>query len=232
MLTWDTFSDHLRSTCADLHTDESLWDLRLVSEDGVEFSAHKIILSAGSPVLRRVLSRRTRKYVTKGIQSQELRSILQFMYLGKTDISEDRIEQFLKVARDLELPATKELVDSLEIKREDDEKEEKSEHFNDFESENSVDMKDINTLPSHSVEEGNEDENDWKKFKTEHNITSQSSRESGQEIPDEKLNCGVCEKEFTSENDLKTHKKFVHGRVKYWCNQCDKSDESSFPHSV
>ena len=130
ILTWDTFSDHLRSTFIDLHREERLWDVTLVSEDGVQFRAHKIVLRAGSGVLDRSVDTETRRFVTRGIHSQELQSVLQFLYLGQAAIKEDRIEEFLKVSRDLEI---KELVDNLEIKREDLEKEADKDHVKNIE---------------------------------------------------------------------------------------------------
>ena len=121
ILTWDTFSDHLRSTFIDLHREEKLWDVRLVSE---------VVLRAGSAVLGRSVDTETRRFVTRGIHSQELQSVLQFLYLGQAAIKEDRIEEFLKVSRDLEI---KELVDNLEIKREDLEKEADKDHVKNIE---------------------------------------------------------------------------------------------------
>ena len=39
----------------------------------------------------------------RGIKHQELQSILQFMYLGEVTIARDRIDQFMEIAKDLQL---------------------------------------------------------------------------------------------------------------------------------
>ena len=50
-LNWHTFSDHLKFMFKDLHQEGRYTDVTLVSDDQSQFKAHKIVLSACSPVL-------------------------------------------------------------------------------------------------------------------------------------------------------------------------------------
>ena len=104
-LDWKTFPNHLVSTFKDLGGIKEFADVTLVSDDQIQTPAHKVVLSACSPVLRSLLVNNPHSHpllYLRGIKQIELQAILKFMYFGETQISEDRIDEFLTVARDLE----------------------------------------------------------------------------------------------------------------------------------
>ena len=77
--------------------------------------AHKFILSACSAVFKKIINdipQQDSVIYLRGIQHQEMESILEFMYLGKATFYESRMEEFLKVANDLEI---KEISNGVEI---------------------------------------------------------------------------------------------------------------------
>ena len=85
-LNWQSFSEHFQSMFKDLHHKGIYSDVTLVSDDQTQFKAHRIILSACSPVLRKIVDINPSQHpliYLRGIQSHELESILQFMYLGE-----------------------------------------------------------------------------------------------------------------------------------------------------
>ena len=53
-LSWNNFSKHLHLLFEDLYKNESYADVTLVSADKIEFQAHKIVLCACSPVLKKI----------------------------------------------------------------------------------------------------------------------------------------------------------------------------------
>ena len=55
ILTWNGYSDHLRSMMKELLTNDSLSDVTIVTEDKKKIKAHKNILSACSPFLNEVI---------------------------------------------------------------------------------------------------------------------------------------------------------------------------------
>merc|ERR1719507_93681 len=114
-LTWKSFSDHLRLMFKDLYEEERLTDLTLVCDDQTQFKAHKIVLGACSPVFKKIIDNNPSQHpliYLRGIQCQEMESILQFMYLGEGRLYYKRMGEFIKVAKDLEV---KKISEGVEI---------------------------------------------------------------------------------------------------------------------
>ena len=105
-LTWKTFPEHLQFVFRDFYHEDRYTDLTLVSDDQTQFKAHKIVLSACSPVFKKIIDSNPSQHpliYLRGIQSYEMESILQFMYLGEGRFYYERMGEFLKVAKDLEM---------------------------------------------------------------------------------------------------------------------------------
>merc|ERR1712243_532762 len=87
-------------------TSNEMTDITLVSEDRKSFKAHKIILSACSPVFKSIINDGALSNPTvflRGIHSNEIVSILQFIYLGEATFYQERMNEFLNVATSLEI---------------------------------------------------------------------------------------------------------------------------------
>merc|ERR1719397_1125977 len=105
-LNWQTFSEHLLIMFKEFYNEKRYADVTLVSDDQTQFKAHKIVLSACSPVFKKIIDNNPSQHpliYLRGIQSYEIESILQFMYLGKGKIYQERIGEFINVAKDLEV---------------------------------------------------------------------------------------------------------------------------------
>ena len=104
-LNWHTFSEHLQLMFKDLYEEEKHSDVTLVCDDQTQFKAHKIVLRAYSPVFKKIIDNNPSQQpliYLRGIQSYEMESILQFMYLGEGRFYYERMGEFLKVAENLE----------------------------------------------------------------------------------------------------------------------------------
>ena len=101
-LTWHTYSDHLKNMMKELMINEDYSDVTLVTEDKKHIKANVHILSACSPVFKEILKGQknlsTILYL-RGIQFSEMESILQFIYLGEATFYEERMDEFLAVAK-------------------------------------------------------------------------------------------------------------------------------------
>ena len=51
-LSWQTFSSHLAEVSRELYQEKYFSDVTLLSEDLIAVEAHRMVLSAASPVLR------------------------------------------------------------------------------------------------------------------------------------------------------------------------------------
>ena len=87
-------------------TESSFSDVTLVSDDQVQIPAHKFVLAACSPVLRKLLLDNPHPHpliFLRGVIHQDLLSILQLMYLGEARVCQDRISNFLDIAKDFQV---------------------------------------------------------------------------------------------------------------------------------
>ena len=85
---------------------EDFSDVTLVTEDKRQIKANISILCASSSVFKDILKKEknssTLMYL-RGIQYSELESIMQFIYLGEATFYEERMDEFLAVAKSLEI---------------------------------------------------------------------------------------------------------------------------------
>ena len=105
-LNWHTYSDHLREMLHEMMKTEELTDVTLVCDDKSQFKAHKIVLSACSSVFKSIINdlpQNSSVIYLRGIQHQEIESFLEFMYFGVATFYQDRMNEFLNVAKNLEI---------------------------------------------------------------------------------------------------------------------------------
>ena len=197
-LTWHTYSDHLKSMMKDLMMNEEFSNVTLVTVDKKQIKANISILRACSPIFRDILKEEknssTIMYL-RGIQYSEIESILQFIYLGEATFFEERMDEFLAVAKSLEI---KELCNA-ETETHD-------------EPEDEPPTTDPETLNENLKEQ---------RIVSDH-IMEQSPQERRREVVsvNGKYECEPCQKTF-SRRGLDHHKQSVHQGVKYACDQCE-----------
>jgi len=120
-LNWHTYSDHLQGLMKHLMQSNESADVTLVCDDKTKFKAHKFVLNACSPVFQSIIDDLPQKQDSviflRGVYPQEMKSILQFMYLGQATFYQERMNEFLNVAKIFEIKeinkdveATKELI--------------------------------------------------------------------------------------------------------------------------
>jgi len=196
-LNWHTFSDHLQLMFKDLYQEERYADVTLVSDDQTQFKAHKIVLSACSPVFKKIIDNNPSQHpliYLRGVQSYEMESILQFMYLGEGKFYQERMREFIKVAQDLEV---KEISDGVEMPNEEE----------------TIIEDDI---PGNEAEETLQEEN-------QSQVYNPKPRPARSQISSDtkSTQCPECEAVFTTKGNMVKHYRSVHEGVKYPCNQCD-----------
>ena len=81
-------------------------DATLVCEDQREFKVHRVILTACSAVFEKIFSFSSQNnpiVYLRGTDGQEIQSVLQFIYLGQTTVPQQRMTEFLNVAKSLKI---------------------------------------------------------------------------------------------------------------------------------
>ena len=191
-LTWQTYSDHLKSMMRELMTNEEYSDVTLVTEDKQQINANIHILSACSPVFKDILKKeknyRTIMYL-KGIQYSEMESIMQFIYLGEATFHEEKMDKLLAVAKSLEITE----LCNAESETKDEPEEEQS------------------TTKQGTLNEKLKDQTIESDLFSKRKIINVNSN----------YECESCQKRFTRKDVLTRHIQSKHDGVKFACNQCN-----------
>ena len=117
-ISWKNFESRMSHSFADIRNHDQFLDVTLAADtaDGsVEaLRAHKVILSACSPVLRTLLTKQSAlspyspfmpiMLYLRGISARDLNHVLEFIYKGSVSLAQDELNDFLAVAESLQIP--------------------------------------------------------------------------------------------------------------------------------
>merc|ERR1719508_521625 len=84
--------------------DKRLFDVTLVTDDGQHIQAHKIILSAGSHFFSDIFMKSNHSNMLvylKGISSDKLEPVIDFIYNGEVFITQEQLEVFIETGNEL-----------------------------------------------------------------------------------------------------------------------------------
>ena len=196
-LTWHNYSDHLKNMMKEMMMNEDFSDVTLVTEDKKHIKANCNILSTCSPVFKDMLKqdRNSNPIIyLRGIQHSEMESIIQFIHLGEAKLHKDRMDEFLAVAKSLEI---KELCNA------------KTQSIDELVEEPfSFDpAKPIEILKGETV--------------ISDQIKMETPQERQKVVGDGRHVCDQCHKTYSGKGELNRHKQALHQGVKYACDQCD-----------
>ena len=179
----------------ELMMNEDLSDVTLVTEDKKQIKAHINILSASSPVFKDILKKDRNSspiMYLRGIQFSELESIIQFIYLGEATFFEERMDEFLAVAKSLDIKML------CNAKTESNDEPEYYPSSNDQDT--STELVEEQTAISDTIKE---------------QALQVRQRSLG------KYECDECNKFYSGRGALYSHRQSVHQGVKFDCDKCD-----------
>ena len=107
-LRWNDFETNISAAFQELRDDEDFFDVTLCcGPDGTDrLRAHKVILSACSPFFRGILKNNPHQnplIYLRGVTMEDLNSLLNFMYHGEANVTQEDLNSFLAVAEDLDV---------------------------------------------------------------------------------------------------------------------------------
>ena len=199
---------------SDIFEEKRFSDVTLVSDDQIPFQAHKFVLSAFSPVFKNIFLNNLHSHpliFLRGVNHQELNSILKFMYFGKASIFQD-LRRFAQLAKDLQIKSLAEVILIANLSEPVDDNddiykqevpENRKDHAGRSIGDESIDIPGIGELGS-------------VQYKYEFETINKSRKHEGIVY-----SCQYCGYKATRWGNLKRHKESVHEGVKYPCNQCD-----------
>ena len=105
-LRWNDFENNISNAFKELNADKDFFDITLACAGGRQVQAHKLILSACSPFFKSILKKNPHQHplvYLKGVQYEEILSVLNFMYHGEVNIAQEDLTSFLAVAEELQV---------------------------------------------------------------------------------------------------------------------------------
>ena len=105
-LQWNDFKENITSSFRELREDKEFTDITLACEDGQHIEAHKVVLASSSPFFMQLLKKIQHPHpliYMRGLRSQDLVAIMDFLYCGKANVLQEDLDAFLALAEELRL---------------------------------------------------------------------------------------------------------------------------------
>ena len=218
-LTWHSYSDHLRNMMRELMMNEDYSDITLVTEDKKQIKANRNILGACSPFFNDILKQEkgssTMMYL-RGVQYSEMESIVQFIYLGEATFYEERTEEFLAVAKSLEI---NELCNA-EVETNDEPDDEPSTTDPGTFTEDFKDSKIQIPQESQEIVVRGNGKYECEDCQTTYDKLFNLNRHKQSVHQGVRYTCEQCGREYTQQCQLNLHIQSKHEGIKFSCDQC------------
>ena len=254
-LKWNAFEENIRNYFWKLKDDQRLVDVTLATDDGQHIQAHKVILSAGRHFFSDIFqkSNHTNMLVyLKGISSEKLEEVLDFIYNGEVSIGQEEIKVFIETGKELqvkglegELTGIGERVEESNSYQDTDDNDT---YYEDAEKEEDVDRESVrgldtqattvaqsragniqesvhNELDIQIVEMIAKNEGGWKCKvcgKTENKKSHIQRHAERYHIEGMSHACHLCSKTFTNRHNLQKHISCIHSEL-FSCDICGKA---------
>lgn len=111
-LRWNSFTSELTTTLDTCYEKQYFVDLSLVSKDGTIIKCHKMVLANSSKFFYRLLINNDHPHpmiVLYDIETDDLKTIVNFMYNGEIEIVKSEVNRLLKIAERLEISGLKDI---------------------------------------------------------------------------------------------------------------------------
>ena len=105
-LRWNDFQSTVSQSFAVLRKEQDLLDVTLVSDDEVQISAHKLVLSASSSFFKSILRKNAHSHpllYLGGVDSRKLKFVLDYIYHGEVQVYQEELDGFIEAAQKLRI---------------------------------------------------------------------------------------------------------------------------------
>ncbi|XP_014290217.1 protein bric-a-brac 2 isoform X1 [Halyomorpha halys] len=128
-LRWNNHQPNFISVFTNLLTNETLVDVTLAAE-GKQLQAHKVVLSACSTYFQALFTSNPCQHpivILKDIKYNDLKTMVDFMYYGEVNVSQDQLPAILKTAETLKVKGLAEMPEQLSLSKSVSQSSEKAE---------------------------------------------------------------------------------------------------------
>ena len=236
-LKWNDFRTNVTKSFRQHRNEEYLQDVTIISSDDCQsVQAHKLVLSSCSEYFRNILKKTSRQSDTvlclDGVNSEDVKNILDYAYDGEVMIFQENLDRFLNVAQKLKLEGLLNNVDKEPIEEIIEEVE--NEHDTQFLNHKN------DTIPMSKpiVKTGNNIRTSYQAEEGHCNQSMLDDDEGGSEdshqqrlqdniiVHEVGFSCKVCGRDFKTKFNAKRHVEIHLGDLSYNCSQCDKTFKS------
>lgn len=97
------YDDHIKTSFRGLYENQKFSDVSIMADDFEEFKGHRIILSQASPLLDKLMMFNNPLVYLRGVNSEVLKTILEYIYTGSVMLKEDQVSTFIRIAQELKI---------------------------------------------------------------------------------------------------------------------------------
>ena len=104
-LQWNDFNANINKAFGNLRKDLDFTDVTLASDDGYQVEA-QVLLAASSPFFKDILVKNKHNHpliYMRGVKAENMTAIVDFLYNGEANVSQELLDSFLALASDLKL---------------------------------------------------------------------------------------------------------------------------------
>ncbi|XP_031332677.1 broad-complex core protein isoforms 1/2/3/4/5-like isoform X2 [Photinus pyralis] len=120
-LRWNNFQANITSQFETLRDDEDFTDVTIACE-GQQLQAHKIILSACSPLFKELFKSNPCPHpiiFMRDVEAQHIVALMEFMYAGEVNVAQAQLSAFLKTAESLKIRGLTDTSNDLQSNKEE-----------------------------------------------------------------------------------------------------------------
>ena len=183
-------------------------DVTLVSEELKVFKAHKCVLSAKSPVMKKILLQNPHPHPSiylNNINEKDLKYFIQLIYYGTTRFNRDHIENMVKVIQVFQ-------VTGLELEGKTDDNDLANQHETKIET-----LADDVAINTDKLLKDREEKASV--LRDQRDISDNISDPNEVKFETRKFMCSECNKNFADKANLRKHERSKHKGVRYYCDQ-------------
>lgn len=220
-LSSNNFDENILNSFKDLKYDKDFTDVTLVCEENKQVKAHKVVISSCSEFFKSILIQNPHQHplvYLHGVSFVQLQAILNFVYLGQTQVEQQELQSFLQAAKTLKIKGLSD--ENYTNMDRDSSVPNGNTDSNSTEDEETIDTETVNDIDT-----------DYK-FQTDNEkieMIFEQTLDSGADFKtlkvslmgDGKFPCAQCGNTFISLRTLKRHVQYAHEGVRYPCDGCD-----------
>ena len=235
------YENHIKTSHKSFHQNPRFTDVTLITEDFEAIQGHRIILSQASPMFDKLMMFNNPLVYLRGVKSEILKNILEYIYTGSVSLKEDQVNTFITLAQEFNISGMRSKDNCPELPSDEAPQNKDKESNNSSKSSTSTNAlaqefkisgmrsKDnCHELPSDAAPQNKDQEsNNSSKSSTSTNAPMLKKLNKATEKPlssehnKKRFSCDQCDYSSLRHDHLKRHKDSSIHKSTFSCEECD-----------